>query len=88
VPKQALFDVSCEKRCEKLEAAFRMVWLYSHEISDHVTVIMGNTDLIHDSLGTHSPARKHVDEIARCARRIGMAASKVSSLKEHFTHRE
>jgi hypothetical protein len=29
-----------------------------------------------------------VDEIARCARRIGMAASKVSSLKEHFTHRE
>jgi hypothetical protein len=25
-----------------------------------------------------------VDEIARCARRIGIAASKVSSLKEHF----
>jgi predicted Zn-dependent protease len=88
VPKQALFEVSCEKRCEKLEAAFRMVWLYSHEISDHITVIMGNTDLIHDFLGTHSPVKKHVDEIARCARRIGMAASKVSSLKEHFTHRE
>ena len=84
MPKQALFDVSCEKRCEKLEAAFRMVWLYSHEISDHVTVIMGNSDLIHDLLGAHSPSRKHVDEIARCARRIGIAASKVSSLKEHF----
>ena len=88
MPKQALFDVSCEKRCEKLEAAFRMVWLYSHEISDHVTVIMGNTDLIHDFLGAHSPARKHMEEIARCARRIGMAASKVSSLKEHVAHRE
>jgi len=88
VPKQALFDVSCEKRCEKLEAAFRMVWLYSHEISDHITVIMGNTDLIQDFLGTHSPVRKQMDEVTRCARRIGMAASKVSSLKEHVIQRE
>ena len=88
MPKQALFDVSCEKRCEKLEAAFRMVWLYSHEISDHITVIMGNTDLIQDFLGTHSPVRKQMDEVTRCARRIGMAASKVSSLKEHVIQRE
>jgi len=65
-----------------------MVWAYSHEISDHVTVIMGNTDLIEDCVEANSPARKHVNEIARCARRIGMAASKVSSLKEHFVHRE
>jgi hypothetical protein len=88
VPKNALFDVSCEKRCEKLEAAFRLVWIYSHEISDHVTVIMGNSDLIYDSMGANEPSKKHVDEIARCARRIGIAASKVSSLKEHFIHRE
>jgi hypothetical protein len=88
VPKNALFDVSCEKRCEKLEAAFRMVWIYSHEISDHVTVIMGNSELIHDALSANVPTRKHVDEITRCARRIGIAASKVASLKEHFTHRE
>ena len=88
MPKQALLDVSCEKRCEKLEAAFRMVWLYSHEISDHITVIMGNTDLIQDFLGTHSPVRKHMDEVARCARRIGIAASNVSSLKEHVIQRE
>ena len=86
--KQALFDVSCEKRCEKLEAAFQLVWAYSHEISDHVTVIMGSTDLIDEYVGGSVSARKHVDEIARCARRIGMAASKVSSLKEHFVHRE
>lgn len=88
MPKQALFDVSCEKRCEKLEAAFRMVMIYSHEISDHATVIMGSSELIHDFLGTHSPARKHMDEIARCARRIGVASSKISLLKEHFVHRE
>jgi hypothetical protein len=88
VAKNALFDVSCEKRCEKLEAAFRMVWIYSHEISNHVTVIMGNSDLICDALSTSGPTRKHLDEIARCARRIGIAASKVSSLKEHFIHRE
>ena len=88
MPKNALFDVSCEKRCEKLEAAFRLVWLYSHEISDHVTVIMGSSDLIYDSMGANASGRKHVDEIARCARRIGIAASKVSSLKEHFIHRE
>jgi hypothetical protein len=39
VAKQVLLDVSCEKRCEKLEAAFQLVWAYSHEISDHMTVI-------------------------------------------------
>ena len=39
MPKQALLDVSWEKRCEELEAAFRLVWAYSYEIRDHVTVI-------------------------------------------------
>lgn len=86
--KNTLVDVSCEERCEKLEAAFRMVMVYSHEISDHVTVIMGKNDLILDFLGMHSPVKKHVDEIARCARRVGIASSKISSLKEHFVHRE
>lgn len=88
VPKHALFDVSCEKRCEKLEAAFKLVWLYSHEISDHITVILGNSELVYDSLPANLLARKHVDEITRCARRIGIAASKVSSLKDHVIHRE
>jgi hypothetical protein len=88
VPKEDLFDVSCESRCEKLEAAFRLVWVYSHEISDHVTVILGNSELLHDALSAETQVRKHVDEIARCARSIGMAASKVSSLKEHFSPRE
>ena len=88
MPKNALIDVSCEERCEKLEAAFRMVMVYSHEITDHVTVIMGKSDLIYDFLGTHSPVRKHMDEIARCARRAGIASSKISLLKEHVVHRE
>jgi hypothetical protein len=88
VPKQALLDASCEKRCEKLEAAFRIVWIYCHEISNHVTVIMGNSDMLYDVLGETAPSRKHLDEIARCARRIGVAASKVSLLKEHFIFRE
>lgn len=88
MPKQDLFDVSCEQRCEKLEAAFRLVWVYSHEISDHVTVIMGNSDLIQDALPAHVQAKKHVDEITRCARSIGIAASKIASLKEHFVARE
>jgi hypothetical protein len=88
VPKQDLFDVSCEQRCEKLEAAFRLVWVYSHEISDHVTVIMGNSDLIQDALPAHVQANKHVIEITRCARSIGIAASKIASLKEHFVPRE
>lgn len=86
--KNALFDVSCEKRCEKLEAAFRMVWIYSHEISNHVTVIMGNSDLIYDALSADGPTKKQLDEITRCARRIGVAASKVSSFKEHFSRGE
>ena len=88
MPKHAVLDVNCEERCEKLEAAFRMVMIYSHEITDHVTVIMGKSDLIHDFLGAHSPVRKHMDEIARCARRAGIASSKISLLKEHFVHRE
>jgi hypothetical protein len=88
VSKHAVLDVNCEERCEKLEAAFRMVMIYSHEITDHVTVIMGKSELIHDFLGTHSPVRKHMDEIARCARRAGIASSKISLLKEHFVHRE
>jgi hypothetical protein len=88
VPKHAVLDVNCEERCEKLEAAFRMVMIYSHEITDHVTVIMGKSDLIHDFLGAHSPVRKHMDEIARCARRAGIASNKISLLKEHFVHRE
>lgn len=83
--KQALFDVSCEKRCEKLEAAFRMVWVYSHEISNHVTVILGNTQLIADARHVGAPVHKQVEEITRYARRIGMAASKISSLKDHFS---
>jgi hypothetical protein len=88
VPKQELFDVSCEKKCEKLEAAFRLVWLYSHEISDHVTVIMGNTELIDDAQALHGQTRKHMNEITRCARSIGVAASKIASLKEHTVARE
>ena len=88
MPKQDLFDVSCEKKCEKLEAAFRLVWVYSHEISDHVTVIMGNTELIDDATALHGPARKHMNEITRCARSIGIAASKIASLKEHTVARE
>ncbi|MGC2745732.1 MAG: hypothetical protein WA672_21395 [Candidatus Angelobacter sp.] len=88
MPKDAVLDVNCEERCEKLEAAFRMVMIYSHEISDHVTVIMGKSALIQDFLGPHSPVRKNTDEIARCARRAGIASSKISLLKEHFVHRE
>ena len=88
MPKQDVFDVSCEQRCEKLEAAFRLVWVYSHEISDHITVIMGNSELIDDALPGPGPARKHMSEITRCARSIGIAASKIASLKEHFVPRE
>ena len=88
MPKQDVFDVSCEKRCEKLEAAFQLVWAYSHEISDHATVIMGNTELIDDAQGLHGQARKHMNEITRCARSIGIAASKIASLKEHTVARE
>jgi hypothetical protein len=88
VAKNALFDVSCEKRCEKLEAAFRLVWVYAHEISDHVTVIMGNSELIYDAPTEQVQVRKHMNEITRCARSIGIAASKVASLKEHFVPRE
>jgi tRNA A37 methylthiotransferase MiaB len=87
VQKQGLIE-SCEERCEKLEAAFRMVMVYSHEITDHLTVIMGKSDLIHDFLGAHSPVKKHMDEIVRSARRAGVASSKIASLKEHFVHRE
>ncbi|HMC30633.1 MAG TPA: hypothetical protein VKL99_07335 [Candidatus Angelobacter sp.] len=86
--KNALFDVSCEKRCEKLEAAFRLVWVYSHEISNHVTVIMGNSELIHDALPAHGQVRKYIGEVTRCSRSIGIAASKIASLKEHFVPRE
>ena len=86
--KQALFDVSCEERCEKLESALRMVWVYSHEISNLVTVILGNSELIDDALQGREGAHKQVQEIACCARRIGRAAGKVSSLKEHFMPRE
>ena len=88
MPKQDLFDASCEKRCEKLEAAFRLVWVYSHEISDHVTVIMGNSELIDDGLALRGDARKHMNEITRCARSIGIASSKIASLKEHCVPRE
>jgi hypothetical protein len=65
-----------------------MVWVYSHEISDHVTVIMGNSELIDDVLPAHEPVRKHLEEITRCARNIGVAASKISSLREHVVTRE
>jgi len=88
VPKQDVLDVSCEEKCEKLEAAFRLVWAYSHEISDHVTVIMGNSELIDDDLALYGPARKNMNEITRCARSIGIAASKIASLKEHTVARE
>jgi hypothetical protein len=49
---------------------------------------MGNSDLIQDALPAHVQAKKHVDEITRCARSIGIAASKIASLKEHFVARE
>ena len=88
MPKQDVLDVSCEEKCEKLEAAFRLVWAYSHEISDHVTVIMGNSELIDDDMVLYGPARKYMNEITRCARSIGIAASKISSLKEHTVARE
>jgi len=88
VPKQEISEVSCEERCEKMEAAFRMVWGYSHEISDYVTVLMGNSELLQDALSAQAPLRKHMDEITRCARRIGSTAGKISSLREHFTEHE
>jgi hypothetical protein len=49
---------------------------------------MGNSDLIQDALPAHVQANKHVNEITRCARSIGIAASKIASLKEHFVPRE
>jgi len=84
VLKNDLFAVSCEEHCEKLEAAFRLVWVYSHEISDHVTVIMGNSELVHDVVPFNARVDKQISEITRCARDIGVAASKISSLKEHI----
>jgi hypothetical protein len=48
-------------------------------------VILGNTELIDDARHADAPAHKHVEEITRCARRIGVAASKISSLKDHFS---
>jgi hypothetical protein len=65
-----------------------MVWVYSHEISDHVTVIMGNSDMIDDLLPAQVQLRKYLNEITRCARDIGVAASKIASLKEHCLPRE
>ncbi len=85
--EQFLSDVSCEERCQQYEAAFRLVWIYSREISEQATVIMGNSELICDSLPGTSPARKYVGEISRCARRVGAAATKISSLKGHFVSR-
>ena len=85
--EQFLSDVSCEERCEQYEAVFRLVWMYSHEISEQVTVIMGNSELICDSLSGNLPARKYVGEISRCAKRVGAAASRISSLKEHLISR-
>lgn len=88
MPKQEVSDVDCEKRCEKLEAAFRLVWAYTHEISDHVTVIMGNSELIHDAVPFNVHINKQISEITRCGRSIGIAASKIASLKEHTVPRE
>ena len=70
-----------DPRCEELKAALRLVGVYSHQINNQVTVIVGNSELVHDLVPPQTPARERLEEILRSARRIASVAQKLLSLK-------
>ena len=70
-----------DSRCEELKAALRLVAVYSHQINNQVTVIVGNSELIHDLVAPHTPAQERVEEILRSARRIASVTQNLLSLK-------
>jgi len=82
--EQSFTNQGCQQDREKIKAALDLVVAYSHEISEHTTVIMGNSEIIYDHVPrTDQAVRKHVDEIVRSARQIATATRKLFSLRDH-----
>ena len=79
--KQLVSAEGTDPRCDELKAALRLVGVYSHQINNQVTVIIGSSELIHDLVPPHTPARERLEEILRSARRIGSVTQKLLSLK-------
>jgi len=70
-----------DPRCEELKAALKLVSVYSHQINNQVTVIVGNSELVYDLLPPHTPAQERLEEIVRSARRIASVTQKLLSVK-------
>jgi len=79
--QQLVTAESADPRCEELKAALRLVSVYSHQINNQVTVIVGNSELVHDVVPPHTPAQERLEEILRSARRIASVTQKLLSLK-------
>ena len=79
--QQSVTAESADPHCEELKAALRLVSVYSHQINNQVTVIVGNSELVHDVVPPHTPAQERLEEILRSARRIASVTQKLLSLK-------
>ena len=72
---------SSDPRCEELKTALKLVSVYSHQINNQITVIVGNSELVHDLVPSHTLVRRRVDEIMHSARRIAAVTQKMLALK-------
>lgn len=80
--KHSVVAESADPHCEELKAALKLVGVYSHQINNQVTIIVGNSELLHDAMPSHL-ARRRMDEILRSARQIASITQKMLSVKVH-----
>jgi nitrogen-specific signal transduction histidine kinase len=78
--KQSDVAESSNPHHEELQAALKMVSLYSHQIKNYVTVIVGNSELVRDVVPDHTSMHR-MKEILDSAHRIACITEKMLSLK-------
>lgn len=69
--------VSCEPECEKFVALRQLVALYSHEITNQLTIIIGRSEQALSAADRNSALQGHLDEISDAARRIATLSRKL-----------
>ncbi len=74
--------VSCEADCEKMLAVRQLIRLYSHEITDQLTIIIGRSEQALGAVERNSVLQSHLDQISRSARRIAVLNRKLLAVPD------
>lgn len=77
-----LSPVSCEPACRKFVALRQIVALYSHEITNQLTIIIGRSEQALGAADHNSALQANLDEISEAARRIAVLSRKLLAVPD------